>query len=147
MNYPAAQVQVAIDGLKKKLGGGPSTALQQEFEAGLHPTLLSYDKVELSQTNLPILTKYMVGATSFLHQPANYYNIFSACRCVNIVQFLDTALTRLMSQEVVGLDRRLERLRNETRRDSFDALAFEVITAASYSAKAAANEIEFLEET
>jgi len=147
MNYSAAQVQVAIDGLKKKLGSGPSAALQQEFEAGLHPTLLSYDKVELSQTNLPVLTRYIVGATSFLHQPANYYNIFAACRCVNIVQFLDRGLTRLMSQEVVGLDRRLERLRKETRRDSFEALAFEVITAASYSAKDTAAEIEFLEET
>src|SRR5205085_9167525 len=104
MSYGYAEVKVAINGLKAKLGGGPASPLQQEFDAGLHSTLLSYDKIEPSEIDLPIRTRYLVGATSFLHQPANYYNIFSACRCVNMVQFLDAALATLIIHRVVGLD-------------------------------------------
>jgi hypothetical protein len=147
MGYSPAQVQAAIDGLKKKLGGGPSSALQQEFEAGLHPTLLSYDKVEQSELDLPILTRYLVGAASSLHQPANYYNIFSACRCANMVQFLDAALGSLTTQRVTGLDERVGRLRRETRRDAFDAVAFELITAAKYCTNQTVRTVEFLAET
>jgi hypothetical protein len=147
MGYTPAQVKEAIDGLTARLGCGPSMSLQQEFDAGLHPTLLSYDKVEASQTHLPILTRYLVGATSYLHQPANYYNIFAACRCVNMVQILNGAIARLTTDDVKGLGARLERLKHAERRDEFDAIAFELITAGRYSEHEAVGEVELLEET
>jgi hypothetical protein len=146
MGYTPTEVEAALTGLDQALGCRPARDLQLEYEAGLHPTLLSYDKVEPSQLELPVLTRYYVGATSYLHQPANYYNIFGACRCVNIVQFLNSALSELAGKRAHGLTERLQRLQEATRRDAFDAVAFELITAAEYSRRRGVQEIEFLEE-
>jgi hypothetical protein len=146
MGYTQAEVEAALTGLDRALGCRPARDLQLEYEAGLHPTLLSYDKVELSQVDLPVLVRYFVGATSYLHQPANYYNIFGTCRCVTIVQFLNSAVDELIRKEARGLSERLQRLRQATRRDAFDAVAFELITAAEYARRRGVEEIEFLAE-
>ena len=53
--------------------------------------------------SVPIIDKYLIGATSFLHQPSNYYDIFRACRCVNIIHVLDAALGTLLQKGVAGL--------------------------------------------
>ena len=146
MGYKPENVKDAIDRLTTKLACGPSNSLQQEFEAGLHPTLLSYDKIEPSQVQVPIITRYLVGATSYLHQPANFYNIFSVCRCVNIVQILDAAIACLVDHKVYGLEKRLDRLRQEKLRDAFDSVAFELITAAHYATHPSVDEVVLLDE-
>ncbi|MBI2949050.1 MAG: hypothetical protein HYY23_15525 [Verrucomicrobia bacterium] len=124
----------------------PNTRLQAEFEAGLHPNLLAYQKRQAGGTPLPALEKYLVGATSYLHQPSNYYDIFGAGRCVIIVQLLDAALEVLQAKQIKGLPRRVERLLRIVAPDEFDSTAFELITAARYALVAGVDRIEFIAE-
>src|SRR6266487_3712945 len=98
MNFPFADVEHAINGLRSKLQRASSESLQDEFDAGLHPNLLSYGKLQTVGTSLPVLDKYLVGASSYLHQPSNYYDIFGVCRCLIIVQLLNAALDALQSK-------------------------------------------------
>lgn len=92
MSFPFADVEKAINGLRSKLRRASNTRFQDEFDAGLHPNLLSYQRRQTCGTPLPVLEKQLVGATSYLHQPSNYYDIFGAGRCVIMVQLLDAAL-------------------------------------------------------
>ena len=147
MNYGVDEVQQAIDGITGRLGCSPAKALQAEYEAGLHPNLLNYDKIDTPLASVPALTKYLVGAGSFLHQPANFYHIFGTCRCVNLIQFLERAVKRLTSTHVEGIHVRFERLITEKKRDAFEAIAFELITAARYLEHPAVTSIRFIEET
>jgi hypothetical protein len=147
MKYDLTDVSRAIDALRLKLGRSANVQLQAEFEAGLHPNLLSYEKIQASGVAVPILDRYLIGATTFLHQPCNYYDIFRVCRCVNMVQFLNSALGVLMAKQVRGLDTRLDRLMQETEHDAFDAIAFELVTAARYAGHPAVDRTEFVPET
>src|ERR1039457_1027059 len=109
-DYTMADAGSAIDALRSRLGLVADSQLQAQFEAGLHPNLLSYEKVQASGISLPILEKYLIGASTYLHQPCNYYDIFRVCRCVNMVLFLNDAITILAGKSMRGLDERLERL-------------------------------------
>ena len=146
MSFPFADVERAINGLRSKLGCAPNTRFQDEFDAGLHPNLLSYQKRQTGETPLPVLEKYLVGATSYLHQPSNYYDIFGAGRCVIIVQLLDAALEALQERQAKGLKARGERLVRVVDLDEFDSTAFELITAARYALLSAVDHIEFIAE-
>ncbi len=146
MSFPFADVEWAINGLRSKLQCAPNTRLQDEFDAGLHPNLLAYQKRQAGGTPLPALEKYLVGATSYLHQPSNYYDIFGAGRCVIIVQLLDAALEVLQAKQIKGLARRIERLLRVVDPDEFDSTAFELITAARYALVAGVDRIEFIDE-
>src|SRR2546426_7159901 len=133
MSFPFADVERAINGLRSKFGSAPNTQLQDEFDAGLHPNLLPYQKRQAGGSPLPALEKYIVGATSYLHQPSNYYDMFGAGRCVIIVQLLEEALAALQAKQIKGLPKRVERLLRVVESDEFDSTAFELITAARYA--------------
>lgn len=146
MSFPFADVERAIDGLRTKLKCTVNARLQDEFDAGLHPNLLAYEKRQLGGTRVPILEKYLVGATSYLHQPSNYYDIFGAGRCVIIVQLLDSALEILLEKRCKGLQPRIARLLRVVDPDEFDATAFELITAARYALVSGVARVGFLDE-
>lgn len=146
MSFPFADVERALNGLRSKLKCALNTRLQDEFDAGLHPNLLAYQKRQASWTPLPALEKYLVGATSYLHQPSNYYDIFGAGRCVIIVQLLDAALEVLQAKQIKGLPKRVERLLRVVDPNEFDSTAFELITAARYALVAGVDRIEFIDE-
>jgi hypothetical protein len=42
MSFPFVDVEKAINGLRSKLRRASNQSLQEEFDAGLHPNLLSY---------------------------------------------------------------------------------------------------------
>jgi hypothetical protein len=139
-------IHQSIAGIRSVLGQNANQMLQTKFEAGLHPDLLSYEKIQASGVPLPILEKYLIGAFTYLHQPCNFYDIFRVCRCVYMVQFLHSAITVLTAKRVQGLEERLKRLMRETTHDPFDAVAFELITAARYAEHPDVSHVEFLEE-
>lgn len=146
MHYGYTEVQQAINVLTSRLGTGPSSSLQIEYEAGFYPNLLTYDKLEQPSLAVSALTRCLVGAGSYVHQPANFYNIYSTGRCVNMTLFLARAVEVLTSTHVRGVHNRLERLISESRRDAFEAVAFELITAARYLDNDSVTEIEFIDE-
>ena len=146
MSFPFADVERAINRLRSKLQCAPNTRLQAEFDAGLHANLLSYQNRTAGGTPLLALEKYLVGATSYLHQPSNHYDIFGAGRCVIIVQLLDAALEILQAKQTNGLPKRVERLLRVVDPDEFDSTAFELITAARYALVAGVDRIEFIDE-
>ena len=146
MSFPFADVERAINGLRSKLRCAANTRLQDEFDAGLHQNLLAYQKRQDGGTPLAALEKYLVGATSYLHQPSNYYDIFGAGRCVIIIQLLDEALEVLQAKQIKGLPKRVERLLRVVDLDEFDSTAFELITAACYALVAGVDRVEFIDE-
>ena len=146
MSVPFADVEKAIHGLRTKLRFAPNTLLQDEFNAGLHPNLLSYQKRQAGGTLVPVLEKYLVGAMSYLRQPSNYYDIFGAARCVIIVHLLDIALDVLQANQIKGLTARVERLVQASDSDAFDSTAFELMTAARYGMLSAVNRVDFIDE-
>lgn len=135
-----------MNGLRSKLRCAANTRLQDEFDAGLHQNLLAYQKRQDGGTPLAALEKYLVGATSYLHQPSNYYDIFGAGRCVIIIQLLDEALEVLQAKQIKGLPKRVERLLRVVDPDEFDSTAFELITAARYALVAGVDRVEFIDE-
>jgi hypothetical protein len=146
MSLPPADVEKAINGLRSRLKCAPNTRLQDEFDAGLHPNLLAYQKQQTDETPLPALEKHFGGATSYLHQPSNYYDIFGAARCVILVQLLDAALEVLQAKQIKGLTARVERLVRAVDPDGFDSIGFELIAAARYALLSSVDHIEFIDE-
>ena len=147
MDFGPEEVGRAIGGLRAKLGRSEDLGLQAAFDAGLHPNILTYGKLGVASPSLPIIERYLVGATSFLRQPSNYYDIFRACRCVYVVQLLDAALATLLRKKTSGTEERMQRLVREVEHDGFDAVLFELVTAARYAEHAAVSEVEFISES
>src|ERR1700692_2296104 len=146
MNFSPDDIKKAIQGVRSKLGKQEDKGLQEAFDAGMQPNLLAYGKLDDCMPSIPIIEKYLIGATSFLHQPSNYYDIFRACRCVNIVRLLDAALGTLLTRGVAGLESRMQRLGRETVHDALDAAVFEIVTAARHAEQSAMEHVEFIEE-
>lgn len=144
--YSPDDVGQAIAGVRAHLGLSPQTALQEEFDSGFHPNLLAYGKVQDSANSLLMIEKYLIGATSFLHQPSNYYDIFRACRCVKLVQVIDKAITLLTNQKIPELETRLKRLMVAHDHDSFEAVIFELATAARYVQHPQVKNVRFIRE-
>ena len=146
-NFGPKEVRRAIAGVCAKLGRSEDVALQEAFDAGLHPNILTYGKLGVELPSLPIIDRYLVGATSFLHQPSNYYDIFRACRCVYVVQLLDAALETLLRKKTRGTEERMQRLVREMEHDGFDAALFELVTAARYVEHPDVSGVEFISES
>lgn len=79
--------------------------LQDRYESGREMYSLSYDKLQQS-TGLPILTRYIIAARSYLHQPCAYYDILRACRATIYVQLLAAAMDHLAHANADGLFRK-----------------------------------------
>jgi hypothetical protein len=146
MSFPFADVDKAIRGIRSELGCAANEPLQEQFDAGLHPNLLSYQKGHKGTPSIPVLDRYLVGATSYLHQPSTYYDIFGAGRCVILVHLLHSALRTLRASKTKGLTQRTEKLTAAVDLDVFDSTAFEVITAARYARLPVVDTVEFIDE-
>jgi hypothetical protein len=146
MSFSFADVERSINGLRSKLQCASNESLQDEFDAGLHPNLLSYHKRQTTGVSLPVLEEYLVGASSYLHQPSNYYDIFGVCRSVIIVELLDATVEVLQAKQVKGLATRIERLVRAVDPDVFGSVAFELITAARFAVLSSVDRIEFIDE-
>jgi hypothetical protein len=146
MSFSFADVEKSINGLRSKLQLFVNESLQEEFKAGLHPNLLSYQKTQSVGISLPVVDTYLIGASSYLHQPSNYYDIFGAGRCVIIIHLLNAALEVLQAKHVKGLDTRVARLVRLAEPDAFDSVAFKLITAARYANISTVDRIEFIQE-
>lgn len=146
MSFPFADVERAINRLHSRLRLTPNSRLQQEFDAGLHPNLLSYQRQKSGGVSSTALDRLLIGATSYLHQPSNYYDIYGAGRCVIAVQLLEAALEVLQAKLVKGTATRVERLVQAVASDEFDSIVFELIAAARYALLPAVDHVAFIDE-
>lgn len=146
LTFSEANVALAIAAIRSILGLTANGRLQLEFEAGLYPNLLAYDKTQPSGVKLPVIEKYLIGATSMLHQPTNYFDAIHVRRCACMVQYIHAALVVLAAKNVPGLDARLKRLKRETNHDGHDSVAFELIAAAQYALHPEITNVEFIPE-
>jgi hypothetical protein len=137
----------AVEAIRSILGLNGDVRLQVEFEAGLHPNLLAYEKIQPSGIKLPSIEKYLIGTTSMLHQPTNYFDAIHVWRCACMVQYIHAALEVLTAKQIRGLNARLIRLARESSYDALDAVAFELIAAAQYAVHPAVTHLEFTPET
>jgi hypothetical protein len=146
MSFPFEDVERSISGLRLRLNLPADHRLQAEFNAGLHPNLLSYRKNRTETRPLRALERCLIGATSYLHQLSTYYDIFGAGRCVILVQLLGPAVADLQERNVKGSEARIGRLVQAVDSDEFESTAFELIVASRYSALSEIDRIEFIEE-
>jgi hypothetical protein len=77
--YSSIELEAAIEGVCNNLGIEVNAKLQREYQNGRHPKLLSYEKVETSTLQIPIIQKYLYGAKTIINQPCQYYDIFRLC--------------------------------------------------------------------
>src|SRR5882724_12899740 len=110
MGFGKQDVENAVQTLESLMNVTVSSDVQDRYESGREMYSLSYDKLQES-TGLPILTRYMIAARSYVHQPCAYYDIFRACRATIYVQLLAAAVEYLIRTGVEGLSERLERLK------------------------------------
>lgn len=143
--FDNTDVSNAISGICRQLGVTLDSTLQNEYQNGLHPNLLSYEKVEQSDISIPAIHKYLIGAQTFLNQPCQYYDIFRACRHVIFIQHLNSAL-ETVTDKVKKYEPKLERLIEATDYDAFEAILFEVVIASNYALHPEIVEVSFIEE-
>jgi hypothetical protein len=146
MDFTRDGVEQALTFLQTKLGVAVDPALQRDYEYGRAVQSLSYDKLQPSN-GLPILTRYLIAAAAFLHQPCPFYDIFRACRATIYIQLLAGAVRHLSDQKIAQLDERLERLKDANDYDVFDSGMFELLTAWRYSRDLLSSSVAFVPET
>jgi hypothetical protein len=146
MSFSFAEVERAINGIRSMLKMPANDRLQEEFDAGLHPNFLAYQKRQTGKDLVPVLERYLVGARSYLNQPSSYYDIFGAGRSVILVEVLETALTILKSKKANGLAARVEKLVTAVDFDVCDSTVCELVTAGRYAAVPGVKAIELLQE-
>lgn len=147
MRYSNTEIQAAVEHICSQFGIPYPHHLQDEYELGLYPGLLSYEKLIQNQSSISALEKYIIGASSYLHQPCNYYDIFRACRHVSLIQPLSGAIRALAAAKTDGLDRKLKLLEDATDYDEFEAQLFELVVAMRYLANDSVRHVEFINET
>src|SRR5437016_3675066 len=94
MGFTTKNVEQALTAIESLLSVTIDPEVQARYESGREMYALSYDKLQQS-TGLPVLSRYIIAARSYLHQPCAYYDIFRACRATIYVQLLATALEHL----------------------------------------------------
>jgi len=144
-NFLSKDVAKAITDITSNLGITLDEKLQKDYQNGRYPNLLSYEKVEKPSIDIPAIQKYLIGATTYLHQPCQYYDIYRACRHVQLIQILNNALTTVI-QKTINYEPRIEKLLKETQYDSFESIMYEVIVAAIYAKLVGVKEVNFLDE-
>jgi hypothetical protein len=140
------EVEDAMSKVSSILGVSLDKRLQEEYQNGLHPRLLSYEKVEAADVSVPVIQKYLIGAQTYLNQPCNYYDIFRLCRHVILLQTLSRALG-ITTSKVKNIDQRLKRLTSAREYDDFEASLYEIVTASNYCSLENVDQIEFINES
>lgn len=145
--YDKKELKHAIEQIRDRLGLKANEVLLKDYLSGGNPSLLTYEKLEKSPSQVSALEKYLICAESYLAQPnANYcYDIFRAARAIPFVRLLEKALA--LPNSIEGLKERLRKLRNEFHFDKFDSLFFELITAFRYHQHPSIIFLKFLKET
>lgn len=138
-------VRNAIDHICERLSIEVDETLLNEYSNGLHPTLLSYEKVEKAKKVIPTIQKYLIGASSYLQQPSFYYDIFRSCRHVIFIQHLSRAI-KVLDGKTDYLDERLGILKKETGYEKMEATMFEILVAAAYYRNKHVSMVSFISE-
>jgi hypothetical protein len=144
--YSFLELESAISNVCDRLGIDLNTKLQQEYQDGKHPKLLSYEKVEASQLQIPTIQKYLIGAKTILNQPCQYYDIFRLCRHYFIIQILDFTIKTVI-EKVTNYEQRIEKLVAATTYDSFDSILYELTVASQYANAEGITNVSFLNES
>lgn len=146
MSFTKEDVSRAIDRVCADLSLVVDEERLGQYERGLFPNLLSYEKVGSAEIELPAIQKVLFGTRSFLDQPIQYYDIFKACRHVILIRALERALKSGML-EIDGAEQRLGRLKSAGTFDEFESVLFEVLVGAGYARVFGHREVAFVEET
>ncbi len=146
-DYSFAEIGAAVDELQTRLGCRPPPHLLEEFQFGLHPNLLAYEKGRPIKHEHTALSRCLVGAESAARQPAHHYDIFGACRRVKLVQLLNHALKVHDRAKTKGVEERLKKLKAEMQSDAFDAIVFELLVGARYVERPGVAGLEYVPET
>lgn len=138
----------ALDRLSAALGIAPSAEALEEYLSGREWASAGYEKLMLEEHDLPAFSRYSLVARSYLAQPDahRFYDIFRAARVIPLLRRLDMAVRGLAEGRVAGLDTRLARLASANRFDEFDAVLFELVTAAKYGETAGFERVVFIAE-
>lgn len=147
--FSVEDVQNAINAICTRFEISIDRDLLLDYQNGHHPTLLSYEKVESSEIILPTIQKYLIGAQTFCDHNkhlVHFYDIARATRHVIFLQKLNDAI-RICDIKVKGAHERIKRLLGENKYDPFDAIMFEIITAAKYASLEISESVEFIEES
>ncbi len=148
MSYGIEEVKAWLDDLCNILGLQNPHRLQSQYEEGLFPTLLSYSKVNQPRGEaLPAIEKYQISAQSYINFPVNFYEIFRAGRSVPFLNLLSQALRFLTDNKISGLASKIALLKREKDYDTFESMAFELITAWRYCTSGEIKLLKFIPET
>jgi len=144
-DFVSKDVENAIRGVTEKLGISLDEKLQKEYQNGKHPGLLMYEKLEKPALEIPCIQKYLIGATTYLKQPCQFYDIYRSCRHVIFIQILNNALN-IVIDRVNNYEPRIERLLEESLYDGFESVLYEIVVASVYAKIADVKYVVFLDE-
>jgi len=145
ITFSTQDVEEAIAGVSERLGVSADTTVIQDYQNGKLPRLLSYEKLEKADPEIPTIQRYLVGAHTFLNQPCQFYDIFRLCRHVVFLRCLNTALT-IIVERARNYEPRLKRLCKERNYDPFEAILYELVVAANYCILPNTSGVTFLPE-
>jgi len=137
-------LELAISGVCSKLELKIDIQLQQDYQNGKHPNLLSYEKVEKPSIIIPTIQKYLIGAQTILNQPCQFYDIYRACRHYFFIKILNDAL-EINIKKVSNYEERFEKLLKEKTYDPFDAIFYELAVSGAYALSSECKNISFIE--
>jgi len=143
--FSSQDVEQAVSSLCERLGIAVDTKVAQDYQNGKFPRLLSYEKLEKAELEIPPIQKYLIGATTFLNQPCHFYDLFRLCRHVIFLQCLSDALTTVV-ERACNYEPRLKRLCQARSYDSFEAIVYELVVAAKYCLLPDTPNVTFLPE-
>lgn len=139
-------IKKAISGVCNKLNINLDSKLQNDYQNGKYPKLLSYEKIDKSRIVIPVIQKYLIGAQTYLNQPTQYFDIFRLCRPVILIQILNQSLG-IIIDKVENYQDKLKKLCKETEYDPFESILFELFVASNYAQLNQVKNIVFLDET
>jgi len=141
-------LEESIGRLSLMLGISVDPKVRDSFFRGEEQALLSYEKLESIKSEVPIISRYLLGVKSYLAQPSltHYYDIFRAGRIIPLTVALERAISILLQKDIEGLEGRLKRLTSEITFDSFESILFELVVAAKYTSLPRCSVLRFVEE-
>lgn len=146
MTFDHPEIEKAISNVSNITGVYLDREFQTAYQNGYYPKLLSYEKLDTPELEIPVLQKYLIASQTYLNQPCNYYDIYRVCRHVVLITLLSNSL-QISHNNIEGLDERVQRLITATEYDDFDSILYEIITASNYYKNENVNKVAFIEES
>jgi hypothetical protein len=143
-----AALRAAIDSIKSRTGVVVDPALTASYLAGRQVGLVYYDKIADVSATIPAIIRMLVVAESYLAQPnvAAFYDIFRAARYVPFTRFIAAALDAIVAK-TTGYEPRIVHLAKAIDFDDFEAVLYELVTAARYAEHPDFKGVEFIAES